>query len=71
MDENFDKINPIEQGGITYLKFFLEENFCMMNDFVTSFQKPLKTFTEEGSSKKVGENVLEAAAQIKVDSERL
>ena len=25
VDEKFDKIDPLNQGGITYLKFFLEK----------------------------------------------
>ena len=71
VDEKFDKIDPLEQGGITHLIFFLGEMFCMTNDAVTALQKLLKTFLEEVLSKTVGENVLEADAHIKAVSERI
>ena len=38
VDDNFQQLKPLEQGGITYLKFLLDEMFCMMNDVVTSLQ---------------------------------
>ena len=52
MDEKFDKIDSLEKGGITYLNLFLEEMLCMTNDVVTAFQTFLKTFAEDGLSKK-------------------
>ena len=48
MDEKSDKLNPLKQGGVTYLKFLLDEMFCMTNDVVTALQTFLKTFAEEG-----------------------
>ena len=35
VDEKFQLIEPIKQGGITYLNFLLDEIFCMTNDVVT------------------------------------
>ena len=71
VDEKFYKLDSLEQGGITYLQFFLHKMFCMTNDVVNALQKFLKTFAEEGLSKTVGEKVSEAAAQIKAASELL
>ena len=48
VDENFEKLEELEQGGITYLKFFMDEMFCMLNDVVLALQTFLKTFVEEG-----------------------
>ena len=71
VDEKFYNLDPLRQGGITYLKFFLDEMFCMTNDIVTSLQTFLKTFAEEVLSNTVGENVLEDDSYIKEVSERL
>ena len=46
VDMKSDKLDLLEQGGITYLKFFLDEMFFMKNDIVTDLHKLLKTFTE-------------------------
>ena len=37
VDEKFQQLKPLEQGGITYLKFLLDEMFCMKNDVVMAF----------------------------------
>ena len=58
----FKKLKLLEQGGITYLKFMLDEMFCTTNDVMAEFQTLLKNFSEEGLSKLVGENVLEISA---------
>ena len=71
VDDNFQQLKPLEQGGITYLKFLLDEMFCMMNDVVTALQSFLKEFVDKGLTNTVGENVLEAYAQVKAVSERL
>ena len=63
--EKFDKLDPLEKVGITYLKFLLGKMFCMTNDIVPALQKFLKSFAEEVLSKTVGENVSEATAQFK------
>ena len=34
VDKKCEKIKSLEQGGITYLKFMLDEMFCMTNDVV-------------------------------------
>ena len=39
VDKTFDKLESIEHDGITYLKFMLDEMFCMMNDLVDSLQE--------------------------------
>ena len=45
--------------------------FCITNDVVSSMQTVLKTFTDVGLTKTVGENVAEATAQVKAVCERL
>ena len=42
-----------------------------MNDVVTALQSFLKEFVDKGLTNTVGENVLEAYAQVKAVSERL
>ena len=71
VDENVKKLESLEQGGITYLKFMLENMFCMTNNVVAILQTFLKNFSEEGLSKTVGENMLKILAQVKAVSERL
>ena len=69
--KHFEKLESLEQGGITYLKFMLDEMFCMRNDAVAALQTFLNNFSGEGLSKTVGENVSDILAQVKVVSERL
>ena len=68
--EKFEKLESIEQGGITYLKFMLDEMLCMTNNEVATLQTFLNNFAEEGLSKTEGENVLEISAQVKAVSKR-
>ena len=69
VDEKSDKLDPLDQGRITYLKFFYK-NALHKKNVVTAMHKFLKTFAEEGLLKAVGENVSKATAQIKSESER-
>ena len=69
--EKFEKIDSLAQGGIMYLKYMLDEMFCMANDVVTALQTFVKTFSEEGFSKTIGESVSEVTAQLRAVSERL
>ena len=69
--ETFEKLDSLAQGGITYLKYMLDEMFCMTNDVVTELQTFIKTFAEEGVSQTLGENVSEVSAQLRAVSERL
>ena len=71
VDEKFEKLDSLEQGGITYLKLMLDEMFCMTNDVVTALQTFLKNFAVEGLTKTEGENVSEVSAQVKAVCERL
>ena len=70
VDEKSDKLDPLDQGRITYLKFFYK-NVLHKNNVVTAMHKFLKTFAEEGLLKTVGENESEADAQIKAVIEGL
>ena len=36
VNKKFEKLESLEQGGITYLKFMLDEMFCMTNDVVAA-----------------------------------
>ena len=44
--EIFEKLDSLAQGGIAYLKYTLDEMFCMRNHVVTALQKLIKTFFE-------------------------
>ena len=54
VDEKFQQLKPLNQGGIMYLKFLLYEIFCMTNDIVTAFQLFLKVFSDKGLTNTVG-----------------
>ena len=56
---------------MTYFKLLLDEMFCMTNDVVSALQTFLKTFSDIGLTKTVGENVAEATAQVKAVCECL
>ena len=71
VDKKFENLKSIKQGGITYLKFMLDEMFCMTNNVVAALQTFLSNFSEEGLSKTVGENVSDISAQVKAVSGRL
>ena len=62
VDEEFEKLESLEQGGINYLNFMLDEMFCMTNDAVAALQTFLKIFAEEGLLKTAGETVSEISA---------
>ena len=68
VDEKFEKLKSLEQGGIFYLKFMLDEMLCMMEDVVDVLQTFLKNFSEEGILKTVDENVSEISAHVKAIS---
>ena len=40
--ENFENLESLEHGGITYLKFMLDEMFCMKNYVVAVLHTVLK-----------------------------
>ena len=44
--ENLENLESLEHGGITYLKFMLDEMFCMKNDVVSALHTVLKNFSE-------------------------
>ena len=56
VDENFEKLESIDQGRIPYLKFRLDKMFFITNNVVAALQTFLNNFSEEGLSKTVGEN---------------
>ena len=57
VDEKFEKIELLKQGGITYLEFMLNKMFCMTNDVISALQTFLNNLAEEGLLKTVGDNV--------------
>ena len=71
VDEKYQALDSLEQGGITYLNLILDEMFCMTNNMVSALQTFLKTFADFGLTKTVGENVAKATAQVKAFCERL
>ncbi len=48
IEENFNQHFEYEQGGIIYLKIALDEMFTMSTRVITSLQKFLKQFAQEG-----------------------
>ena len=54
--EKYEKLDSLAQGGITYLKYMLDEMFSMTNNVVTALQTFIKTFAEEGFTNTIGHN---------------
>jgi hypothetical protein len=71
LDEKFEQLFEYEQGGITYLKLALDEMFTMSNMVITSLQKFLKQFAQEGVAKVPNEDVRLCAEQIAAVCARL
>ena len=71
LDEKFEQLFEYEQGGITYLKIALDEMFTMSNMVITSLQKFLKQFAQEGLAKVPNEDVRLCAEQIAAVCARL
>ena len=71
VNKKFKNIESLEQYGINYLRFMLDEMFCTTNNVVAALQTLLKNFAEEGLSKTVGDNVSEISEQVKAVSGRL
>ena len=71
VNKKSENLESLEQGGIPYLKFMLDEMFCMTNDVVAALHTFLKNFSEEGLSKMVGNNLSEILVQVKAIRERL
>ena len=71
VDENFEKLGVMEQGGITYMKISLDEMFYVTQDAATVLQDWLKTTAQDGLTKIPGENVAVHTAQIDAVYERL
>ncbi len=57
LDEKFEQLFEYEQGGITNLKIALDEMFTMSNMVITSLQKFLKQFAQEGVARAPNEDV--------------
>jgi hypothetical protein len=57
IEEKYDQLFEYEQGGITYLKIMLDEMFTMSNMVITSLQKFLKQFAQEGVARVHNEDV--------------
>ncbi len=71
LDEKFEQLFEYEQGEITYLKIALYEMFTMSNMVITSLQKFLKQFTQEGIAKVPNEDVWLCTEQIAAVCARL
>jgi hypothetical protein len=57
IEEKYDQLFEYEQGGITSLKITLNEMFTMRNLVITSLQKFLKQFAQEGVARVPNEDV--------------
>jgi hypothetical protein len=71
LDEKFEQLFEYEQGGITYLKIALDEMFTMSHMVITSLQKFLKQFAQQGIAKVPNEDVRLCAEQITAVCARL
>ena len=71
VDEKFEKLKSLKQGGITYLECMLDGMFCMKNNVVAALHTFFENFAEEGILKTVGGNMSEISAQVKALSRRL
>ena len=52
VDKRFKKLKSLKHGGITYLKFMLDEMFYMTNNVMAALQTFFKNFAEEVSRRR-------------------
>ena len=57
IEEKYNQLFEYEQGGITYLKIAQDEMFTTSNVVITSLQKFLKQFAQEGVARVSNEDV--------------
>ena len=53
-DKKFYKLESFGKDGITYLKFMLDDMFCMTNNFVAVLKTFLMSFAERISRRRYG-----------------
>jgi len=71
IDEKFDELDLYEQGGVTYIKFALDEMFTISNTIVTTLQGFFEAFAKDGIATVPNEDVRAATEQIFAVTERL
>ena len=57
VEEKYEALYGIEQGGVTYIKISLGEMFDMCDVVITSLQELFKKFSWDGVSKYPSENM--------------
>ena len=71
IEEKYEALDGLAQGGITYLKIALDEMFDMSDIVITSLQDFFKNFARDGVAKYPSENVALLVQQINAVAERL
>ena len=71
VEQKFEAMDRIEQGGITYLNIALDEMFNMSDIVITLLQKFFKNFYRDGVAKQPSENLALLIKQINAVVERL
>ena len=64
VEEKYESLEGIEQGGITYINIDLDDMFNMVDAVITSLQKFFKNFARDGVAKYPSENVALLVNQI-------
>ena len=71
VNEKFDLLKILEQGGIVRLKIMIGEMLFMSEAVLQALHTWLKQFYQEGSSKTVGENIALLMLQLMASRFRL
>ena len=58
IEEKYETLDELEQGGITYPHISFDEMFNMSNIIITYLHDFIKKFTKDGIAKVPNENVL-------------
>ena len=71
VEENYEALDGLDQGGITYFNIYLNEMFNMSDVVITSLLELFKNFAPDGIAKYPSENVALLVQQINAVTERL
>ena len=71
VEDKYEALDRLEQGGITYLNMALDEMFNMSDVIITFLQEFLKNFARDGIAKYLSENVALLVQHINAVSECL
>jgi hypothetical protein len=71
INKKFNDLDLYKQGGLTYMKFALDEMFTISNTVIKTLQGFFEAFAKDGIAKVPNEDVCVATGEIVAVAERL